>query len=64
MEEIKKELQCTIKGRKKDLYFSLGFKLNESDFLEQICEKLESNDVKMEDVYTLNIGRVKDKEGK
>lgn len=64
MEEIKKELQCTIKGRKKDLYFSLGFKLNESDFLEQICEKLESNDVKMEHVYTLNIGRVKDKEGK
>ncbi|SFC14655.1 hypothetical protein SAMN05421842_10150 [Clostridium uliginosum] len=36
--ENRKKLQCTIKGRKLDMYFSLGFKLkNEEDFLEQIA---------------------------
>ncbi|MGN2337990.1 hypothetical protein ACTFIN_07660 [Clostridium cagae] len=61
--EKKKELQCTIKGKKKDLYFSLNFKFNNNDFLEQIAEKLESNEIKMENVHQLLIGLVKDKEG-
>ncbi|EES49762.1 hypothetical protein NE172_06385 [Clostridium botulinum] len=60
--EKKKELQCTIKGKKKDLYFSLNFKFNNNDFLEQIAEKLESNEIKMENVHQLLIGLVKDKE--
>ncbi|MBY7006786.1 hypothetical protein FDA25_02490 [Clostridium botulinum] len=59
---MKKELQCTIKGKKKDLYFSLNFKFNDNDFLEQIAEKLESNEIKMENVHQLLIGLVKDKE--
>ncbi|NFH88818.1 hypothetical protein FDA33_01050 [Clostridium botulinum] len=61
--EKKKELQCTIKGKKKDLYFSLSFKFNNNDFLEQIAEKLENNEIKMENVHQLLIGLVKDKEG-
>ncbi|MBN1044898.1 hypothetical protein DVW08_05865 [Clostridium botulinum] len=61
--EKKKELQCTIKGKKKDLYFSLNFKFNNNDFLEQIAEKLENNEIKMENVHQLMIGLVKDKEG-
>ncbi|NFO65447.1 hypothetical protein FDC27_00400 [Clostridium botulinum] len=61
--EKKKELQCTIKGKKKDLYFSLNFKFNNNDFLEQIAEKLENNEIKMENVHQLLIGLVKDKEG-
>ncbi|MBN1051625.1 hypothetical protein EXM65_05920 [Clostridium botulinum] len=60
---MKKELQCTIKGKKKDLYFSLNFKFNDNDFLEQIAEKLENNEIKMENVHQLLIGLVKDKEG-
>ncbi|NFO40080.1 hypothetical protein FDB42_08110 [Clostridium botulinum] len=59
---MKKELQCTIKGKKKDLYFSLNFKFNDNDFLEQIAEKLENNEIKMENVHQLLIGLVKDKE--
>lgn len=61
MEDKKKELQCTIKGKKKDLYFSLNFKFDESDFLEQIAERLSDNGIKMEDVHQLMIGLVKDK---
>ncbi|NFO80336.1 hypothetical protein FDC70_05160 [Clostridium botulinum] len=60
---MKKELQCTIKGKKKDLYFSFNFKFNDNDFLEQIAEKLENNEIKMENVHQLLIGLVKDKEG-
>ncbi len=61
--ENRKELQCTIKGRRNELYFSLGFKFNNNeDFLEQICEKLETNGVKMENVHQLLIGLAKEKE--
>lgn len=62
MNNKKKDLRCTIKGKKKQLYFSLNFVFkNDEDFLEQISTVLSDNEVAMEDVYTLNIGLAKDK---
>lgn len=62
MEDKRKELQCTMRGRRNELFFNINFKLNNSDFLEQIADKLESNGVRMEDIRELHIGLVKDKE--
>ena len=60
--ENKKKLQCTIKGRKRQLFFNLNFELkNDEDFLEQISDVLTNNDVAMENVYTLIIGLAKEK---
>ncbi|MVX64648.1 hypothetical protein GKZ28_13190 [Clostridium chromiireducens] len=54
---MKKE--CNVTGIKNNEKFNFRFEFSESDYLEKLCEELNSHDVQLEDCIKLFINERK-----